>query len=66
MQRTEGVSFLHYCVTLRSGSQAVEEKEEKKDKNREEKQEEAGIAFQSLLHFLHIKSTEQGRRKCRN
>jgi len=39
MQRTKGVSFLHPCVTMRLGRQAIEEKEEKKDEKREEKQE---------------------------
>jgi len=30
MQRTEGVSFLHPCVAVRSKRQAVEEKDEEK------------------------------------
>jgi len=68
MQRTEGVSFLHPCVAVRSGRQVVEEKEEKRKgkKKRGETRKKQGLTFDICSIFLQIKSAEQGRRKCKN
>jgi hypothetical protein len=63
-QRTEGVFFFHSCTTMRSGRQAIEEKEEKKKKR--ETINKQGLLVGLCFIFLHIKSTEKGRRKCRN
>jgi hypothetical protein len=59
MQRTEGVSSLHflrYCEIGKAGS--------RRERRKGETRKEAGTAFR-LLYFLQIKSAEQGRRKCR-
>jgi hypothetical protein len=49
---------------MRSGRQAIEEKEEKKKKR--ETINKQGLLVGLCFIFLHIKSTEKGRRKCRN
>jgi hypothetical protein len=61
MQRTEGVSSLHflrYCEIGKAGSRR------ERRKKRRETRKEAGTTFR-LLYFLQIKSAEHGRRKCR-
>jgi hypothetical protein len=53
---------------VRSGRQAVEEKEEKRKgkKRRGETRKKQGLTFGICSIFLQIKSAEQGRRKCKN
>jgi hypothetical protein len=48
---------------VRSGRQAIEEKEDKRMKKEKRNKKEAGTAFRSLLHVLQTKSAEQGRTK---
>jgi hypothetical protein len=51
---------------VRLGRQAVEEKEEEKKWKRREAINKQGQLVGLCFIFLHIKSTEKGRRKCRN
>jgi hypothetical protein len=44
---------------VRSGREAIEEKEEKRMKKEKRNKKEAGTAFRSLLHVLQTKSAEQ-------